>query len=249
MVIEQAQLDYTLLLDSQAGYLLAEGPNPINISMETAPSENERVGVTGHDNAKTHPRPSTFTSLSLETANGPSVDESECFLASNQISSDESVRDPRLRLRSSSNQHGKSSLLLTEHHYKIVDSTHNRVQLLNLVGMRPQLTADHSFRHSIQLLTVDHSRQTDLGVRTISYFCNRRTYYRNLCYPNDHTPMKNRNGKFSYRGAPGPSRVKYCLQSYNFTTCFVIPPSLPSFTQVSGLSEKDAPGSAKPLFV
>ncbi|KAJ3892056.1 hypothetical protein GG344DRAFT_64909 [Lentinula edodes] len=193
MVIEQARLDYTLLLDSQAGYLLAEGPNPVNISMEAAPSEN----------AKTYPLPSTCTSLSQETAKGPSVDGEKLNASLHR------TKCVHLSVNKQAQMNLKIPLHRTQ--YKILDSTHDRVQLLNLVGMRPQLTTDHCvyLRHGIQLLTVDHSRQTDLGVRTISYFCNRRTYYRNLCYPNDRISMKDRNGKFSYRGAPGPSRGGY----------------------------------------
>ncbi|KAJ4492185.1 hypothetical protein C8J55DRAFT_556627 [Lentinula edodes] len=105
MIIEQVRLDYTLALDRKAGYILVEGPNPVNISMEAAPSVNERVNGTGPNNAKTHPLTSLSTSLSLEKANFPGVDKSQCFSTSTQI------RDPRLSQQSNSG--GSGSLVDT----------------------------------------------------------------------------------------------------------------------------------------
>ncbi|KAJ4493277.1 hypothetical protein C8R41DRAFT_866945 [Lentinula lateritia] len=128
MIIEQVRLDYTLALDRKAGYILVEGPNPVNISMEAAPSVNERVNGTGPNNAKTHPLTPLSTSLSLEKANFPGVDKSQCFYASTQI------RDPRLSQRSNSG--GSGSLVDTSNRPESSEKTsssgpnHAKIQLL-----------------------------------------------------------------------------------------------------------------------
>ncbi|KAH7872198.1 uncharacterized protein C8R40DRAFT_1173923 [Lentinula edodes] len=112
MIIEQVRLDYTLALDRKAGYILVEGPNPVNISMEAAPSANERVNGTGKNkallppflmtiislcagsgpnNAKTQPIPSLSTSLSLEKANFPG--NPNAFLRRPKYATHDSVSD------------------------------------------------------------------------------------------------------------------------------------------------------------
>ncbi|KAJ4489568.1 hypothetical protein C8J55DRAFT_486782 [Lentinula edodes] len=186
MVIEQARLDFTLLLDSQAGYLLAEGPNSVNISMQAAPSENERVGVTGHDKAKTHSLPSTFTSVSLETANSPSVDKIECFSASNQVhpplcprtSSDESGitldtfervhSESSLKERANNNgpHNAKPSSLSSMSSSPGINKGSSA--LIPVQGPRlyprqsPTIEFGEMIPHGIQLLILNHSRKTDL---------------------------------------------------------------------------------------
>ncbi|KAH7871311.1 uncharacterized protein C8R40DRAFT_1174733 [Lentinula edodes] len=189
-MIEQARLDFTLLLDSQAGYLLAEGPNSVNISMQAAPSENERVGVTGQNKAKTHSLPSTFTSVSLETANSPSVD------------SPHNAKPSSLSSMSSSPGINKgSSALIPVQGPQLYPRQSPTIEFGRHRGRYETPACPRSFV----------APQTRYSTSDIKSFPKdrpryRRTYNRTLYHlSSDRTPMKDRNRKFSYRRAPGPS--------------------------------------------
>ncbi|KAH7874197.1 hypothetical protein F5879DRAFT_987123 [Lentinula edodes] len=85
MIIEQVRLDFGLLLNSEACYILVEGPNPVNICMQAISSTKQRTDVIDH--ARTQ-------SLSSSQTSPPS--QAKCPNANGSLTASTSTRDPRL---------------------------------------------------------------------------------------------------------------------------------------------------------
>ncbi|KAH7872200.1 uncharacterized protein C8R40DRAFT_1071973 [Lentinula edodes] len=219
MIIEQVRLDYTLALDRKAGYILVEGPNPVNISMEAAPSANERVNGTGKNkallppflmtiislcagsgpnNAKTQPIPSLSTSLSLEKANFPGVDKSQCFSASTQI------RDPRLSQRSNSG--GSRSLVDTSNRLESSEKTsssgpnHAKIQLLCSAPMSSStLNSDQeTMGHRPSSVVPQAPSYKQSYLRDKPRYRRYRNYNANDHYLSSDRPPMKRRGKYRF---------------------------------------------------
>ncbi|KAJ3892061.1 hypothetical protein GG344DRAFT_76312 [Lentinula edodes] len=89
MIIEQVRLDFGLLLNSEACYILVEGPNPVNICMQAISSTKQRTDTIDH--ARTQ-------SLSSSQTSPPS--EAKCPNANGSLTASTSTRDPRLSQQS-----------------------------------------------------------------------------------------------------------------------------------------------------